>query len=277
VAAVRVRFRREAIKTALALLSESQLALTKCVILVDAGVDPRDFDAVLAAMRRNFDPERDLTIIPRAPLDTLDFSSFRMHLGSKMIVDATSPVEEELAAQPSAKGTVDPVSIPRLEGVDGRVRDWRLVGDVLLAVRIDSHPREFATGAQLSEAAVVGSLTGDDSIPPDVFPAGQAVSPGREVCEKLLRTPLPSRVRLVAVLSEDVDLNDPVSLLWGIFTRFDPARDVTFAHTEIRGVWPVYRGPMGIDATFKPGYPDPLEMPEEMIQKVSRRWGEYFG
>lgn len=239
VAAVRVRYRREAIKTGLALLSESQLSLTKCVILVDAHVNPRDFDAVLGALHRNFNPERDLTIIPRAPLDTLDFSSFQMHLGSKMIVDATSPVEEDIPEEPVEGGVSGGPSWADLDRLDPRIGDWRLVGEALLVV--------------------------------------QVTSGGREVCERVLEAGPPAGVKIVAVVSQDVSLDDREQLLWGIFTRFDPARDVVFARAELRGVWPIYHGPMGIDATFKEGYPDPLEMPEEVTLKVSRRWGEYFG
>lgn len=239
VAAVRVRYRREAVKTGLALLSESQLSLTKCVILVDAEVNPRDFEAVLAAIRQNFDPEHDLTIIPRAPIDTLDFSSFRTHLGSKMIVDATSPVEEDLFSQEmAAHGRERGGLLPRLERLDARIRYWKLVGGTLLAVKVSSG--------------------------------------GREVCENVVRAGLPAEVKIVATVSEDVDIHDPVSLIWGVFTRFDPALDIVFAESELRGAQPLYRGPMGIDATFKEGYPDPLEMPEEVKERVSRRWGEYF-
>lgn len=239
VASVKVRYRREAVKTGLALLSESQLSLTKCVILVDAHVNPRDFNAVLDAIRKNFDPARKLTIIPRAPIDTLDFSSFRMHLGSKMIIDATSPVEEDTAPEEAgAQGDPAPGDLSRLDSIDDRILDWRLVKDVLLAIRVSSG--------------------------------------GREVCEKVVKAGLPPNAKMVSVLSDDIDLNDPVSLLWGIFTRFDPARDITFARSELRGAWPVYEGPMGIDATFKEGYPDPLEMPDEIVERVSRRWPEYF-
>ena len=256
VASVKVRYRGEAIKTGLALLSESQLALTKCVILVDADVDPRDFDSVLAALRRNFEPEHDLTVIPRAPLDTLDFSSFRMHLGSKMIVDATSPVEEDLIERTSGDAHLDSshalgresawvpsqeaaADLSHLARLDPRILGWRLLGGVLLAVKVSSG--------------------------------------GREVVGRVLAGGVPSSVRIVAAVSPDVEMEDRESLLWGIFTRFDPALDLLFAHTELRGVRPLYRGPMGIDATFKEGYPDPLEMSEEVRTRVSRRWGEYFG
>ncbi|HEX9017175.1 MAG TPA: UbiD family decarboxylase [Chloroflexota bacterium] len=239
--AVKVRYRREAIKTGLALLGESQLSLTKCVILVDADVNPRDFGAVLDAVRRNFEPESDLTVIPRAPLDTLDFSSFRRHLGSKMIVDATAPVEEDLSEasdRSDRSDSSDGSDLSDLSDLDNRIREWRLVRDTLLAVKV----------------------SGD----------------GREVCEKLVRAALPASVKLVATLSEDVDLSDQTQLIWGIFTRFDPARDLCFRRSELRGAWPVYEGPVGIDATFKEGYPDPLVMPDEIVQRVSARWGEYF-
>lgn len=236
---VYVRYRREAVKTGLALLGESQLSLTKVVILVDAGVNPRDFNAVLDAIGRNFEVERDLTVIPRAPLDTLDFSSFRRHLGSKMIIDATSPVEEDLAPEEQLEerpARFD--SIPRLDQVDMRIMTWKLLRNCMLVVKVNSG--------------------------------------GRDICEKLVKLGLPANVKIVAIVSMDVDLNDPEALLWGVFTRFDPARDITFAESELRGAWPHYRGPMGIDATFKEGYPDVLEMPEEVRQLVSRRWGEYF-
>jgi 4-hydroxy-3-polyprenylbenzoate decarboxylase len=73
-----------------------------------------------------------------------------------------------------------------------------------------------------------------------------------------------------------VDLQDETSLLWGIFTRFDPARDMIFARQEFLGARPVYGGPIGIDATWKEGYPQPLEMTQEIVRTVDRRWKEYW-
>lgn len=75
-------------------------------------------------------------------------------------------------------------------------------------------------------------------------------------------------------MSPDVPLEDRNLLMRGIFTRFDPARDVFFDRSH-HGAWPVHRGRMAIDATFKPGYPAPLEMDPEVVAKVDRRWGEY--
>jgi 4-hydroxy-3-polyprenylbenzoate decarboxylase len=82
-------------------------------------------------------------------------------------------------------------------------------------------------------------------------------------------------VKIVAVVSDDVDLEDESSTIWGIFTRFDPARDFIFAQQTFRGARPVYSGRLGIDASWKEGYPLPLTMPEEIVRLVDRRWGEY--
>jgi 4-hydroxybenzoate decarboxylase subunit C len=39
---------------------------------------------------------------------------------------------------------------------------------------------------------------------------------------------------------------------------------------------PVYRGTVGIDATWKEGYPLPLKMDDEVTRLVDRRWAEYW-
>ena len=84
------------------------------------------------------------------------------------------------------------------------------------------------------------------------------------------------QTKLIAAVSADVDLDDRESLLWGIFTRFDPARDVRFTAGELKGAWPVCRGRLGIDATFKNGYPEPIMMDPEIVKRVDVRWPQYW-
>jgi hypothetical protein len=99
----------------------------------------------------------------------------------------------------------------------------------------------------------------------------------RAVLEHLVRWEGLGPVKFVVAVSEDVALEDEASLLWGIFTRFDPARDIIMAEQEFVGARPVYRGRVGIDATWKQGYPLPLEMDPAVVRLVDRRWREYFG
>jgi 4-hydroxy-3-polyprenylbenzoate decarboxylase len=97
---------------------------------------------------------------------------------------------------------------------------------------------------------------------------------GRRLTENLVHK-LSTPVKIVAAVSPDINLQDEENLLWGIFTRFDCARDIVFTSAKMVGAAPVYRGVLGIDATFKSGYPLPIEMDEEVIKKVDARWNEY--
>lgn len=232
VVSVETRYTREPIKTALGLLGEGQLSLTKCIVLVGPDVDPRDFKSVVAAVSRNFDAPEDFHLIARTTLDTLDFTGEAMHRGSKMIVDATGH------AAPGPGPSTPPGPDPRR--VVPQIVKWRDVGGALLAVQV------------------------------------RGTGHGRAAVESLVKALPAGRVKIVAAVSEDVDIDDDVQLIWGIFTRFDPARDIVFTSMDFKGIAPVYRGVMGIDATWKQGYPKPLEMDPEIIRKVDRRWTEYW-
>ena len=97
---------------------------------------------------------------------------------------------------------------------------------------------------------------------------------GRAVIEGLVRRPEYAAVRLIAAVSADVPLDDDELLLWGIFTRFDCARDLLPARTESRGAWLSCSGPLGIDATWKRGYPEPVAQTPSLIAKVDAWWGK---
>ena len=97
----------------------------------------------------------------------------------------------------------------------------------------------------------------------------------RELLQDLTRRKRFSHLKIIVGLSGDVDLKDDTDLLWGFLTRFEPARDLVFPHTQLRGICPHYRGPMGIDATFKEGYPGRLIMPAEIIDRVDNKWASY--
>lgn len=276
VVSVEGRYTREPIRTAMGILGEGQLGLSKCVVLVGPDVNARNFADVLRAIRENFNPRDNFHLISRAPLDTLDFTSFKMHLGSRMIIDATgsraqysggSPetaATEELAiseaeftapvidlgapgvrAEPDAHNPVvrdDRVIQRDPKDIAPGIRRWRLWNDALLAVQAERVDRDI----------------------------------GRSIVERLVASPALARVKIITVISPDIDLDDDVDLIWGIFTRFDPARDVVFTMASLTGIQPAYAGVMGIDATWKPGYPDAVEMDPDTVKKVDERWSAYW-
>ena len=84
----------------------------------------------------------------------------------------------------------------------------------------------------------------------------QVKSEGRKVLERLVHDPVLEGVKMVAIVSEDVDLEDRTSTLWGIFTRFDCGDFdcVVFSGTHLVGsVWPAITGCLGIDASMETG------------------------
>ena len=83
-------------------------------------------------------------------------------------------------------------------------------------------------------------------------------------------------IKLVATVSQDVNIHDQESYIWGVFTRFDCERDVIFTQQKLGGISPIYKGTMGIDATWKDGYPEPLAMDEKIVKLVDDRWDSYW-
>jgi UbiD family decarboxylase len=224
--AVENRFAKEAKKTALGLLGTGQLSLTKVVVLVDAEVNPRDRRAVFEQVARHFDPSEDLLLLPGVPLDTLDFTSYTMNLGSKMVLDAQS--------KPGRAAPPVPAEVPDPRQWEAEVTGHRLAWGGLLAVQVRGE--------------------------------------GRAVIERLIQRPEYAGIKLIAAVSADVPLEDDELLLWGVFTRFDCARDCVPAAVERRGAWQTCHGPLGIDATWKAGYPEPVANRPEVVAAVDGWW-----
>ncbi|MEJ5306624.1 MAG: menaquinone biosynthesis decarboxylase [Ignavibacteria bacterium] len=236
VVSVDERYHKEAVKTALSIMGEGQLSLTKCVILVDRGINPRDFRAVLREIKRNFDPHYDFVMIPKVPLDTLDFTSFKMNLGSKMVIDATSKIENKELK--TTKGLEFEQIKKILLKTNPTIRDINTYEDTLLVFQVEKN--------------------------------------GRETIEKLVAQKELSSFKIIAAVSEDVDVFNQEKTIWGIFTRFDAERDIVFTEQKLIGISPIYEGILGIDATWKQGYPEPLRMEENIIKKVDEKWLKLF-
>src|SRR5262245_13504864 len=108
VVSVKERHPKEALKTAMGLLGTGQLSLTKVLVLVGPDRNPRDFRGVLQDIWGRFTPEDHMWLLPVAPLDTLDFTSFKMHVGSKLVIDASGEAFRSDASPAVDLTKVDP-------------------------------------------------------------------------------------------------------------------------------------------------------------------------
>jgi 4-hydroxy-3-polyprenylbenzoate decarboxylase len=232
VVSVEERYKKEAMKAALGLLGTGQLSLTKCLVLVSKGVEVRNWDAVLREIGEHFDPHFDFVLIPKVSQDTLDFTSYKMELGSKMVVDAT---QKKRSRPRKSTRRIDSGEVRRM---DRRILDASIREDVLLTVKVSRD--------------------------------------GRAVVEKLVRRKELAQFKMLVAVSDDVDIHDRENLIWGTFSRFDCERDLTFSEQQLIGISPIYKGVMGIDATWKKGYPEPLVMDPAIVKKVNNRWESYW-
>lgn len=72
-----------------------QFMYTKWIIVVDEGVNARDWKDVMWAVSTRMDPGRDITVVENTPIDYLDFASPEPSLGSKIGLDATNKLPPE--------------------------------------------------------------------------------------------------------------------------------------------------------------------------------------
>lgn len=93
--------------------------------------------------------------------------------------------------------------------------------------------------------------------------------------EALRRDGVASQYLFHVLVSEDVDLKNPIMRLWGWFTRFDPAADLHPADRQVQGNRLVFDFPILIDARWKKGYPQPVEFNPDVEKKVADKWESY--
>jgi UbiD family decarboxylase len=93
--------------------------------------------------------------------------------------------------------------------------------------------------------------------------------------DALRNHPAAGRYLFHVVVSQDVPLDDPVMLLWGWFTRFDPSADLHPAERRIQGNRLLLEFPVAIDACWKKGYPRPVAFDPEIAERVEREWESY--
>ncbi len=95
IVSIRKRYPGHAKKVMMALWGLGQFSLTKILIVVDHDVDVHDLNQVVYAVAANVDPQRDVVIVPGAPVDVLDHATPTPGYGSKLGIDATRKLPEE--------------------------------------------------------------------------------------------------------------------------------------------------------------------------------------
>ncbi|WP_305818255.1 4-hydroxy-3-polyprenylbenzoate decarboxylase [Photobacterium leiognathi] len=227
-----------------------QFMYTKYVIVCDESVDARNWDSVVSAMTTHMEPVRDTLFIDNTPIDSLDFVSPVVGLGSKMGLDATVKWDAELASTPSIAAKYD-------EQFD--------VEAGIAALR-DAYPEIidiYLPTASKQQMAIV-SITNTES--------DQAQRVMQGVWDFMAQF---SDAKFVILCDQDVNVRDWNDVIWAITTRMDPSRDtVQLAATLDQS------SKLGLDATNK--WPDvvarewgnPIVKNPQVVARIDAIWDQ---
>jgi 4-hydroxy-3-polyprenylbenzoate decarboxylase len=227
---------QELLTLANAVLGQGQLSLAKYLFIVAKEDSPElnihDIGAFFHHLLERFDPTRDLHFQTQTTIDTLDYSAgMGLNAGSKLVIAAAGPKRRDL-------GTAVPADLKLPDGF--------------------SDPQVALPGV----LAVRGPKYGGEEL--DAHPDAL------RLCSSLL-TPHSSLLTfpLIVVVDDSEFVSRTLNnFLWTVFTRSDPARDVSGVGAFVQRKHWGCRGPVVIDARLKPHMPPPLEVPPEVAKKV---------
>ncbi len=222
-----------------------QFMYTKFVVVCDEEVNARDWASVTKAMSRNMDPKRDTVLIENTPIDSLDFASPVVGLGSKMGLDVTTKWDAELVLS-STKAVPVKAHAECLMIVEELKQQFAEIIDVHLQ----------------NESAEMVVVTIRKSY------SGQA---------KVLMEGIWSRFaenKFVIICDEDVSSQDWNDIIWAVTTRMDPSRDTLFVSHQSEP------SRMGLDATNKiegecsREWGIPIKKDPKVVDKIDSIWDE---
>jgi len=241
VAAVKERYKHEGLKHALAILGEGQLSLTKTLIILSENENVKDFTKVSEELWRNLDSDR-LTLLSPTAQDTLDFTGPGINLGSRLILVATKKTSGPVRTNESPP-------LPDInDNIHPSITELNRLGPAILIVKVKNDVR------------------GDNK---------HSIEKRDNLIKALQKSDPSSKYLFHILVSDDVDINNEMSTLWGWFTRFDPFRDMHPASKEVKGNKLVLNFPVTIDSQWKKGYRKPVEFNDETIKLVEKKWTSY--
>nr|WP_261834299.1 4-hydroxy-3-polyprenylbenzoate decarboxylase [Vibrio ishigakensis] len=229
-----------------------QFMYTKFVLVCDESVDGRDWGEVVAAMGEYFEPQRDLVMIENTPIDSLDFASPVVGLGSKMGLDVTKKWDAELATDKELNGYTKP------EITDSELEQTIQAFKQMYPEVLDLHVPKAQSGT------IIVSI--------DKTRAGQV----DELLEVIKQTFVGKlHLKMVIACDDDVVVSDWNDVIWAITTRMDPSRDTHFIQTEQQ--IPQF---ILMDATNKlegetqREWGHPIKKDPQLVAKIDQIWDE---
>ena len=224
-----------------------QFMYTKFVIVCDESVNARDWDEVVKAMTEHMDPVQDTLMIDNTPIDSLDFASPVVGLGSKMGLDATIKWPAELATR---------MPVPE--------RESHAMAECDLLALKQQHPEivDLYLPPSANYQFVIASMKKER--------AGQSQTLLKHLWDFFAPY---ADIKFIILCDDDVNVQDWHDIIWAVTTRMDPLRDTV--QVKCSG-----SSKLGLDATnkFAPEvvreWGSPIKKDPQLVAKIDAIWHE---
>ena len=233
-------FPGQAFKVMNALWGAGQMMFNKIMLVIDQDIDINDYSAVLDQLLRNVSPSRDMLFMS-GPLDVLDHSACKFTYGSKLGIDATQKLEEEMS--------------------DSDLQEYNK--KIIDLDKLKSEFPEIVNISQYSNQILVISIMKENKTILNVLES--TLSKNKEL----------EQVKFCIIVDHMVDVNDLNMITWIASGNIDPKRDcVVIEYTDES------YSKLFIDATrkslkkdnFKRDWPNIVVSNEQTIKTIDDKW-----
>ncbi|MCF6358987.1 MAG: menaquinone biosynthesis decarboxylase, partial [Draconibacterium sp.] len=234
----------QAIKVMHSLWGAGQMMFNKVLIVVDNSVDIHDNKSLMKIFTENFDANYSIHF-SKGPMDVLDHSSSKFAFGSKLGIDLTKPLPEEVDNENKLKLSTDKLNTEELKIIPELVNYKNLLAEIsipilLLNVKKDS---DFDKQNILQKLKVLVGI---------------------------------EQFKMVFIFNEGINLNDFFTLIWLVGGNLEPNRDISVLSLENN------KSIVFVDATFKTekhdnfkrDWPNIVTMDAKNIKEIDEKWDD---
>ena len=247
IVSIKKTFAGQAIKVMNALWGAGQMMFNKVLIVVDDEVDVHDYQAVYQAFVKHADPIGDFHFSV-GPLDVLDHSSSKYAYGSKLCIDATKKLPEEINTIFNDNKKHE----PNLE---------------VLEILKNKH-------SEINDAFFVGS-SNENSILFVSFKKSKALHV-KELAKAFSLVNELAELKTIIFFDKEVNIHDLPMTAWLVTGNIEPKRDCFFIENGTHSF-------AAIDGTrktaandkFKRDWPNILVSDEKTIKSIDQKWDSF--
>ena len=237
----------QALKVMNALWGAGQMMFNKILIVVDDTIDIHNYKQLIEQLVKQVDVSSDIHFFA-GPMDVLDHSSTHFAYGSKMGIDATIKLTEEINDFSEKIILMDESKI-NTEALKQKYTDIKAINTSLLSNNI-----------------------------PIVFVSIEKSKPNqvKEIHSHLTNEASFNSIKCVLYFDSEVDLDDIRDMVWRFANNIDPRRDTYFVKIQ-------NNTKIGFDATgktkkfdnFKRDWPNIIVMDDTTIENIDKKWDKF--